>query len=68
MEHLRDLKAGNAAEIPNYDFGTHLRKPDYTKEEPKSIIVVEGILIFSDASLLNELDLKIYVVSLSLWN
>mmetsp|Transcript_658 Transcript_658/g.717 ORF Transcript_658/g.717 Transcript_658/m.717 type:complete len:218 (+) Transcript_658:80-733(+) len=61
VKHIRDLKAGNAAEIPNYDFSTHLRKPDYTKEEPKSIILVEGILIFSDASLLKELDLKIYV-------
>jgi len=61
IEHIRDLKKGRVVQVPNYDFGTHLRKPDHTMVEPKSIILVEGILIFSDTELLKEIDVKVYV-------
>lgn len=62
IENVKDLKAGKAVDVPKYDFSTHLRiEGEVTKIEPKPIILVEGILIFSDVELVNELDIKVYV-------
>lgn len=44
-QHLKLLKAGSQTEIPIYDFVTHSRKPETILIEPKSIIIVDGILI-----------------------
>merc|ERR1712242_448550 len=63
VENLRDLKAGRTVQVPNYDFNTHLRKPNFTTTEPKSIILVEGILIFTDPDLVKEIDVKVFIVS-----
>ena len=63
IEHLKDLKGGKTVEVPNYDFTTHSRTSEVTAIEPKKIILVEGILLFSDPELVEELDIKIYVVS-----
>jgi uridine kinase len=43
---LTSLKAGKATEIPQYDFATHSRRPQTEKIFPKSVLVVDGILIF----------------------
>lgn len=61
VEHLRALKAGRAVEIPIYDFKTHTRRPETARMEPKPIIIIEGILIFADARLLAEMDIKVFV-------
>jgi len=45
-ERLEQLKAGQRAEIPIYDFATHSRHPQTEAVEPKAIIIVDGILIF----------------------
>jgi len=56
------LKSGKSVQVPVYDFSTHLRKEnECTTTEPRSIILVEGILIFSDEELVKELDIKVYV-------
>jgi uridine kinase len=56
VEHLRELKAGRAVEVPLYDFKTHSRHV-----EPQPIIIIEGILIFAERRLLGEMDIKVYV-------
>lgn len=61
IEHLKDLKAGRAVDLPIYDFKTHSRQPDTLRVEPKPIIIVEGILIFTDQRLIDELDVKVFV-------
>ncbi len=61
IEHLQALKSGTAAEVPLYDFKTHARRGETKRVLPTAIIVVEGILIFSDADLRPLLDLKIFV-------
>ena len=62
IEHIKDLKAGKTINVPQYDFNTHLRKVgEETIVEPKPIILVEGILIFSNPDLVKELDIKIFV-------
>lgn len=61
VEHVRTLKAGRAVELPLYDFKTHTRMPETLRMEPKPIIIIEGILIFNDPRLLDEMDIKVFV-------
>lgn len=61
IEHLKSLKAGRAVELPIYDFKTHSRQANTLRVEPKPIIIVEGILIFTDQRLIDELDVKVFV-------
>jgi uridine kinase len=61
IEHLRRLKAGEAVEIPTYDFARYIRLPGKQRVEPAPIILVEGILIFAEPALRELLDVRIYV-------
>jgi uridine kinase len=61
VEHLRELKAGRAVEVPLYDFKTHSRRTETLHVEPQPIIIIEGILIFAEQRLLDEMDIKVYV-------
>jgi uridine kinase len=61
VEHLRALKAGEAVELPLYDFKTHSRRAETLHMEPRPIIIIEGILIFAEQRLLDEMDIKVYV-------
>lgn len=45
-EKLLNLKKGQPAEIPVYDFVTHSRRPETVRVIPKPIVLVDGILIF----------------------
>jgi uridine kinase len=47
--------------MPLYDFATHTRRPETVRVEPRPILILEGILIFSDAKLRELMDLKIFV-------
>jgi uridine kinase len=62
VEHIKELKAGKTACLPNYDFATHSRTPVTTLVHPKKIIIVEGILIFTSKGLCDEVDMKVFVV------
>lgn len=61
VNHLKRLKGGQFIEMPIYDFKTHTRKPETEHIEPKSVVIVEGILIFSEPRILNLLDVKVFV-------
>lgn len=61
LDHLRALKAGRPVACPQYDFGSHTRAAEQCWVEPRSIIIVEGILLFGVPLLRDELDLRIYV-------
>jgi uridine kinase len=61
INHLKKLNAGEPVELPIYDFKTHSRLPATTRVEPKSIVIVEGILIFAEPRLLEQMDIKIFV-------
>lgn len=45
-ECLRTLKEGQSTEIPIYDFATHKRKMETLNIPARSVIIVDGILIF----------------------
>lgn len=59
--HLQELKAGRPVRVPVYDFTTHTRTAETERVEPYRVILVEGILIFSDEALRRLMDVKIYV-------
>jgi uridine kinase len=61
IEHLRALKRGEAVELPLYDFKTHSRREETLRVEPQPIIIIEGILIFAEPRLLDEMDIRVYV-------
>jgi uridine kinase len=61
VEHVRALKRGEAVELPLYDFKTNSRMADTLHIEPRPIIIVEGILIFAEKRLLDEMDIRVYV-------
>ncbi len=61
IEHIQALKRGETVEVPIYDFTTHTRTDQTLHIESQRVILVEGILIFADETLLNLFDAKIFV-------
>jgi uridine kinase len=61
IEHLRALRHGRAVEVPIYDFKTHTRRPETRTVAPAPVIIVEGILVFTEAGLREQMDIKIFV-------
>ena len=60
-EHLRELRAGRAVEVPIYDFATHTRRTLTRSVAPASVIIVEGILVFAEPALREQMDIRIFV-------
>jgi uridine kinase len=60
-DHLSELRAGRAVEVPVYDFATHTRRPETRRVVPAPVIIVEGILVFTEAALRDQMDIKIFV-------
>ncbi len=58
---MRRLKAGEPIELPLYDFKTNSRLNETRTVEPKPIVIVEGILIFAEPRLLEQMDIKVFV-------
>lgn len=58
---LADLKAGKAVDQPQYSYVTCSRLKDTVRVEPADIVIVEGILVFCNKRLRDQMDVKIYV-------
>lgn len=61
VQHIKDLKEGKSVEVPTYDFSLHSRTTTTVTKEPRPIILVEGILLFTNPDLVEEMNLKIFV-------
>lgn len=61
VNHLKRLKSGHSVDMPLYDFKTHVRTAHVEKIEPKPVVLVEGILIFSESRILDLLDMRVFV-------
>lgn len=61
VTHLLDLRAGRAVEVPVYDFARHARGRATERVVPLRAIIVEGILIYTDAELRRLMDVKVFV-------
>lgn len=61
LEQLKDLKAGRSIEQPIYSYNRHARKEDYKVIYPKDVLIVEGILVFTNKELRELCDIKLFV-------
>ena len=59
--HLRELRGGHAVEVPLYDFATYTRRRETRTVAPARVIIVEGILVFTEPALREQMDIKIFV-------
>ena len=59
--HLDALRHGETIHCPVYDFSQHNRSDETIEIAPKSVIIVEGILIFENKELRDLMDIKIFV-------
>ena len=59
--HLDALRHGETIQCPVYDFSQHNRSDETIEIAPKSVIIVEGILIFENKKLRDLMDIKIFV-------
>src|SRR5918993_5581593 len=61
VQHVKSLRAGEAIQAPQYDFARHNRLDARDTLQPRTAIIVEGILIFADAPLRALMDVKVFV-------
>lgn len=61
IRHIQALIQGYPVEVPVYDFARHIRKEDTITATPTKVILIDGILIFSEPELLELMDVKIFV-------
>ncbi|WP_267610138.1 uridine kinase [Enterococcus faecium] len=61
IQHVGDLLNYKAIEKPVYDYVAHTRSQATIIQEPKEVIILEGILILEDERLRDLMDIKVYV-------
>ena len=61
IRHIKALMEGYPVEVPVYDFEKHTRKEETISATPSKVILIDGILIFSEPELRELMDVKIYV-------
>lgn len=61
VRHLHELRAGRPVEVPMYDFARYARHGITQTVTPRRAIIVEGILIYTDAALRALMDVKVFV-------
>jgi len=61
IQHLDSIKDGNVIEMPIYSYITCARNAEVVKVNPKKVVIVEGIMVLSQAELRNRLDIIIFV-------
>ncbi|WP_265459340.1 uridine kinase [Enterococcus sp. HY326] len=61
IEHLSKLLSYQTIEKPVYDYVNHTRSQEVIIQEPKEVIILEGILILEDERLRDLMDIKLYV-------
>lgn len=61
IEQVKTLKEFKPIQRPVYSFIEYKRLDETIREQPKRVIIVEGILIFEDPRLLELMDIKVFV-------
>lgn len=61
VRHLLELRAGRDVETPVYDFARYARRSATQTAFARRAIIVEGILIYTDAALRDLMDVKVFV-------
>ncbi len=61
VEHLKALRCGVPVEQPVYSFVGHNRLPETVVVKPSRVVIVDGILIFENEALREQMDIKVFV-------
>ncbi len=61
FNHINELKNGNSVEKPVYSYITCSRSSETIHIESKEVILIEGILLFSDERIRNICNVKVFV-------
>ncbi len=61
VEHLKQLKEGNTIQMPTYSYLTCTRQAETVEVRPSDVVIVEGILVLTDPTIRNLLDIKVFV-------
>jgi uridine kinase len=61
IKHIEQLRQGQSVDVPIYDFANHSRTDQTFTVQPRSVVLVEGILIFVEAALRKLFDIKLFV-------
>ncbi len=61
IRHIEALMEGYTVQVPVYDFELHTRKAETITASPAKVILIDGILIFSEPALRDLMDIKIFV-------
>jgi uridine kinase len=59
--HLDGLIGGQSIQKPTYDFQQHTRRRETVAVEPRSVILVDGILVLAEPELAARMDIKLFV-------
>lgn len=60
-EDVRKLLKGRPIDMPTYDYCNHNRAKETIRIAPKTVIIMEGILVLENRELRDLMDIKIYV-------
>ncbi len=60
-DQIRELRKGNAIEMPTYSYLTCTRQPETVHVEPREVVIVEGILVLNDPVMRSMMDVKVFV-------
>ena len=61
VRHIESLKVNLPVKVPIYDFATHSRTERSFTVQPRRVILVEGILLFTESALRDLFDVKLFV-------
>jgi len=61
IDHIDALRRNESIEMPVYSYIDCARHKETVTIEPRKVIIIEGILLFSDLELVKRLDIKVYV-------
>jgi uridine kinase len=59
--HIDELASGKSVSMPQYSYVTCLRSDEYIRVDPARVIILEGILIFTDPDLRDKMHIKAFV-------
>jgi len=61
VNQIEALARGEAIDKPTYDFAAHTRAAATVRVEPADVVIVDGILLFTEPRLRELFDIKIFV-------
>ena len=61
LSDIQKLKSGQSIESPTYSYITCTRQEETVRVEPKKILIIEGILIYTCRQLCDEINMRIYL-------